>query len=45
MKDQRFEKMKMAVLILGALSLLVITAYTVYLHDHCSIISYIANNG
>lgn len=45
MNDKLFRRILTIVLIIGALSTAVLVAYTFYLHEHCSIISYIANGG
>ena len=45
MSDKLFNKILITVLIIGAVSTAVLVAYTFYLHEHCSIISYIANGG
>ena len=45
MNNKTFNRLFFAVLVLGTLSLVALTAYTIYLHDRCSIISYIANKG
>lgn len=45
MSDKLFKKILITVLIIGAVSTAVLVAYTFYLHEHCSIISYIANGG
>jgi len=45
MSDKLFRKILITVLIIGAVSTAVLVAYTFYLHEHCSIISYIANGG
>lgn len=45
MNDRLFQKILIIILIIGAVSTAVLVAYTFYLHEHCSIISYIANGG
>ena len=45
MSDKLFNKILITVLIIGAVSTAVLVAYIFYLHEHCSIISYIANGG
>ena len=45
MSDKLFQKILMIILTIGAISTGVLVAYTFYLHEHCSIISYIANGG
>ncbi|MCM1505881.1 MAG: hypothetical protein NC177_01920 [Ruminococcus flavefaciens] len=45
MNDKLFRKILVTVMILGAVSTAVLVAYTFHLHEHCSIISYIANGG
>lgn len=45
MSDKLFQKILIIILTIGALSTAVLVAYTFYLHEHCSIISYIANGG
>ncbi|MCM1313984.1 MAG: hypothetical protein NC205_00015 [Prevotella sp.] len=45
MSDKLFKKILITVLIIGAVSTAVLVGYTFYLHEHCSIISYIANGG
>lgn len=45
MSDKLFRRILIFVLIAGALSTAVLVAYTFRLHEHCSIISYIANGG
>lgn len=45
MNDKLFEKILIIILIIGAISTGILVAYTFYLHEHCSIISYIANGG
>lgn len=45
MSDKLFRRIITAVLILGAVSTAVLVVYTFHLHEHCSIISYIANGG
>ena len=45
MSDKLFQKILIIILIIGAISTVVLVAYTFYLHEHCSIISYIANGG
>lgn len=45
MSDKLFRRILITVLIIGAVSTAVLVAYTYYLHEHCSIISYIANGG
>lgn len=43
--DNRFQRIQSLILILGTISFACLTILTIYLHDHCSIISYIANKG
>lgn len=45
MNEKLFRIVSIIILILGAVSTAVLVAYTFYLHEHCSIISYIANGG
>ncbi len=45
MSDKLFRRILIIILIAGAVSTAVLVAYTFYLHEHCSIISYIANGG
>ncbi|MDE6665246.1 MAG: hypothetical protein K2K14_03530 [Ruminococcus sp.] len=45
MSDKLFRRIVTAIIIIGALSTAVLVAYTWNLHQHCSIISYIANGG
>lgn len=45
MNDKLFQKILIIILIIGVLSTSVLVAYTFYLHENCSIISYIANGG
>lgn len=45
MSDKLFSRIVTAIIIIGAVSTAVLVAYTYYLHEHCSIISYIANGG
>lgn len=45
MSDKLFQKILIIILIIGAVSTAVLVAYTFHLHEHCSIISYIANGG
>ncbi|MDE5770064.1 MAG: hypothetical protein K2I06_00330 [Ruminococcus sp.] len=45
MSDKLFRSILIIILIIGAVSTAVLVAYTYYLHEHCSIISYIANGG
>lgn len=45
MKDKLFYGIMIAVCIIGILSVIALTAYTYYLYDNASIISYIANGG
>ncbi|MDE6834236.1 MAG: hypothetical protein K2J39_08365 [Ruminococcus sp.] len=45
MSDKLFQKILIIILIIGAISTGILVAYTFYLHEHCSIISYIANGG
>ncbi len=45
MNDKLFRRILITILIIGAVSTAVLVAYTFYLHEHCSIISYIANGG
>lgn len=45
MNDKLFQKILIIILIIGAVSTAVLVAYTFYLHENCSIISYIANGG
>ncbi|MDE6780337.1 MAG: hypothetical protein K2J40_02615 [Ruminococcus sp.] len=45
MSDKLFHKILIIILIIGAVSTAVLVGYTFYLHEHCSIISYIANGG
>ncbi len=43
MSDKLFRTIIAAVTIFGVLSVAALVAYTYYLHEDCSIISYIAN--
>lgn len=43
MSDKVFRKIIFIVVILGIISLMGLIGYTFWLHEHCSIISYIAN--
>lgn len=43
MSDRLFKGIIIAVTILGAVSVALLVGYTYYLHEDCSIISYIAN--
>ncbi len=43
MSDRLFKAIIAAVTILGMLSVVALVVYTYYLHEDCSIISYIAN--
>ncbi|MDE6501698.1 MAG: hypothetical protein K2K02_04415 [Ruminococcus sp.] len=45
MSDKLFQKILITVLVIGAVSTAILVGYTFYLHEHCSIISYIANGG
>lgn len=45
MNDKLFQKILIIILTIGALSTAFLVAYTFYLHENCSIISYIANGG
>ena len=45
MKNKTFYILIAVVCVLGVLSVVGLMAYTAYLHDNCSIISYIANRG
>lgn len=45
MSDKLFRRILTAVLIAGAVSTAVLVVYTFHLHEHCSVISYIANGG
>lgn len=45
MKKKTFSIILAVICIAGFISLAGLTAYTIYLHDNCSIISYIANRG
>lgn len=45
MSDKVFFRLLIAVAVAGVLSLVALTLYTVYLYNHVSIISYIANAG
>ncbi len=43
MRDLTFRRLLFAVTLLGVVSTAALIAYTVYLHQNCSIISFIAN--
>lgn len=43
MDDKKYNIILLVIFFFGVLSTLVLLGYTAYLHDHCSIISYIAN--
>ncbi len=43
MRDLTFRRLLLAVTLLGVVSTAALIAYTVYLHQNCSIISFIAN--
>jgi len=45
MDNRRYYMIRNIILALGTVSFIALAIYTVYLHDHCSIISYIANKG
>lgn len=45
MKDKLFYGIMIAVCVVGVLSILALAAYTYYLYNNASIISYIANGG
>ncbi len=45
MRDKLFRRILIIILIAGAVSTGMLVAYTYYLHEKCSIISYIANGG
>lgn len=45
MSDKLFRRILIFVISAGAVSTAVLVAYTFRLHEHCSIISYIANGG
>lgn len=45
MDDKLFQRLLIAVTILGCVSVVVLVAYTWYLQSNCSILSYIANRG
>lgn len=45
MSDKAFKRIVTAIMVLGVISVIAITLYTVYLYTDCSIISYIANRG
>ncbi|MDE6101953.1 MAG: hypothetical protein K2F73_03140 [Ruminococcus sp.] len=45
MSDKLFRKILIIILITGAVCTGMLVVYTYYLHEHCSIISYIANGG
>lgn len=43
MREQTFRRLLFAVTLLGVISTVALILYTVYLHQNCSIISFIAN--
>lgn len=45
MSDKKFQRWIAVISVLGCLSLLALLAYSWYLHQDCSVISYIANKG
>ncbi len=45
MKNKTFYMLTAVLCVLGVLSVVGLMAYTFYLHDNCSILSYIANRG
>lgn len=45
MSDKTFKIIITAVMVMGVISVIAITLYTIYLYTNCSIISYIANRG
>lgn len=45
MNDKLFDKIITAVTVLGILSVIVLTVWTIYLYKNCSIIAFIANGG
>ena len=45
MKDKFFHGIIIAICVIGILSIIALAAYTYYLYDNASIISYIANGG
>ena len=45
MKDELFDKIIIIITILGVLSVIALTVWTVYLYRNCSIIAFIANGG
>lgn len=45
MSEKIFNRLLVAVTILGCISVMLLVGYTWYLHSNCSIISYISNRG
>ena len=45
MKDKTYRIIITAIVIIGIISTVALSAYTVYLHGHCSILAYIASEG
>ncbi|MDD6881958.1 MAG: hypothetical protein PUE18_10355 [Firmicutes bacterium] len=45
MKDKTYRIIIAAIVIIGIISTVTLSAYTVYLHGHCSILAYIASEG
>lgn len=45
MKDELFDKIIMLIIILGSLSVVALTVWTICLYNDCSIIAFIANGG
>lgn len=45
MNDKIFRRIIAAVTALGIVTTAALVIYTIYLHDHCSIIAFIANGG
>ncbi|MBQ3514290.1 MAG: hypothetical protein IJA32_10940 [Lachnospiraceae bacterium] len=43
MKDKTFYRVIQIILLLGMISTTALVIYTIYLRNHCSIITYIAN--
>lgn len=43
MRDPTFRRLLLAVTLVGVVSTVALILYTVYLHQNCSIISFIAN--
>ena len=43
MDEKKYNIILLVVLAVGIISTVALLIYTAYLHDHCSIISYIAN--